>query len=134
MYVSEERLAKLFIVFTYLAIAVACLGLFGLVEFSVNQRAKEISIRKVFGAGLLSLLILVTKRYFGLMLISCALVLPLVYMVAVDWLNQFAYRVQLGPLIFLQSAGLIMLITAVTVSFQSARAALADPIRNLRNE
>ncbi len=76
MYKSEQKLGDLFTIFTYLAIFVACLGLYGLVEYSVNQRTKEISIRKVFGANIASLLLLLTKRYFFLLAISCVLIVP----------------------------------------------------------
>lgn len=134
MYRGEQRLGKLFLIFTWLAIAVACLGLFGLVEFSVNQRAKEISIRKVFGASVSSLLLLLTKRYFVLLCISCLLIVPLVWFMAEKWLNRFAYQIDLEPMLFLKAGGLIVLVTAIAVSFQSIRAASSNPVNNLRND
>ncbi len=134
MYKSEQRLGKLFFIFTYLAIGVACLGLFGLVEYSVNQRTKEISIRKVFGASLSSLIVLLTKRYFILLTISILAVVPMVWYAAERWLSRFAYQIQLEPMLFIKAAALIIGITAVTVSFQSIRAALSNPVKNLRND
>jgi len=134
MYKSEQKLGQLFTIFTYLAIVVACLGLFGLVEYSVNQRTKEISIRKVFGASVSSLLMLLTKRYFFLLVISCVLIVPVVLYTAEEWLSRFAYQVRLEPMLFLKAGGLILIITAFTVSFQSIRAALSNPVKNLRND
>ncbi|HZY83146.1 MAG TPA: ABC transporter permease [Cyclobacteriaceae bacterium] len=134
MYKSEQRLGKLFMVFTYLAIAVACLGLFGLVEYSVNQRTKEISIRKIFGASVSSLLVLLTQRYFVLLTISCLLIVPIVWYSAQQWLSRFAYKIDLEPGLFIKAGLMIVVITAVTVSFQSIRAALSNPVKNLRND
>lgn len=134
MYKSEQRLGQLFTIFTYLAIIVACLGLFGLVEYSVNQRTKEISIRKVFGASVSSLLVLLTRRYFILLTISCVLIIPVIIYSAEQWLSRFAYQVQLEPLMFIKAGGLILVITAITVSFQSLKAAYSNPVKNLRND
>ena len=134
MYKSEQKLGQLFTIFTYLAIIVACLGLFGLVEYSVNQRTKEISIRKIFGASISSLLVLLTKRYFVLLSISCILIVPIIIYSAGQWLSRFAYQVQIEPMLFIKAGGLILLITAFTVSFQSIRAALTNPVNNLRND
>lgn len=134
MYKSEQRLGKLFSIFTYLAIVVACLGLFGLVEYSVNQRTKEISIRKVFGASMYSLLLLLTRKYFLLVLIAFVVIIPLSYYAAQQWLSNFAYHITLGPWLYAKACGLILLITAFTVSFQSARAVWTNPADSLRNE
>ena len=134
MYKSEQKLGNLFVIFTYLAIFVACLGLFGLVEYSVNQRTKEISIRKVFGASVSSLLVLLTKRYFILLTISCLMIIPVVVYSAGQWLSRFAYQVDLEPLLFVKAGAMIVVVTALTVSFQSIRAALSNPVRNLRND
>jgi putative ABC transport system permease protein len=117
-----------------LAIVVACLGLFGLVEYSITQRAKEISIRKIFGAGVFSLLVLLTKRYFALIFISFLIVIPLSYYTSAEWLNNFAYRISISPLIFMKAAALIIIITIVTVIFQSLKAVWANPSQVLKNE
>ena len=134
MYKSEQRLGKLFSISTYLAIAVACLGLFGLVEFSVNQRTKEISIRKVFGASVFSLVLLLTKHYFLLLTIAAFLIVPVCYYSAQQWLNGFAYRVEIGPILFVKAALMILLVTVATVSFQSIKAALTNPVEVLKSE
>lgn len=134
MYKAEQKLANLFMIFTYLTIAVACMGLFGLVEYSVNQRTKEISIRKVFGASVSSLLVLLTRRYFVLLAVSCLLIVPVVWYSAEQWLSRFAYQIELEPMLFIKSGVLIAAITAFTVSFQSIRAALTNPVKNLAND
>ena len=134
MYKSEQRLGKLLSVFTFLAIAVACLGLFGLVEYSVGQRAKEISIRKIFGASVNSLLIMLTRKYFLLVMVAFVVIVPVSYIAAQIWLSNFAYHITLGPWMYLKACGLILLVTGFTVSFQSLKAAWANPTHNLRNE
>lgn len=134
MYRSEEKLSGLFTILTGLAIAVACLGLFGLVEYSVNQRAKEISIRKVFGASVNSLLLLLTRKYFALVMVAFVVIIPLSYYSAQQWLNNFAYHVSISPWMYAKACGLILLITMFTVSFQSLKAAWANPAAILKNE
>lgn len=134
MYQSEERLSKLFTFFTYLAIVVACLGLYGLVEYSVNQRAKEISIRKVFGASVASLLLLLTRKYFMLLAISFVLIVPLSIYFAQEWLSGFAYHIELGPGLFVKAILMILGVTVFTVSFQSIKAALSNPAHVLKND
>jgi putative ABC transport system permease protein len=134
MYKSEQRLSKLFTAFTYLAMLVACLGLYGLVEYSVSQRTREIGIRKVFGASLSSLLLLLTRRYFLLQMIACAAIIPISYYFANEWLSSFAYRVDITIGMFLKAVLVILTITAITVSFQSMKAALSNPAKVLRNE
>ena len=134
MYKTEEKLTKLFSMFTGLAIGVACLGLFGLVEYSVNQRTKEVSIRKVFGANVSSLLMLLTKSYFTLVLVAFIVIIPLSYYFAKEWLNNFAYHVTISPWMYFKACGLILTITLLTVSFQSIRAALANPAQVLKSE
>ena len=134
MYKSEEKLSSLFTIFTGLAIAVACLGLFGLVEYSVHQRTKEISIRKVFGASVHSLLVLLTRKYFGLVLMAFVVIIPVSYFAAQEWLNNFAYHITISPWIYVKAGGVILLITVFTVSFQSLKAAWTNPVESLRNE
>ncbi len=134
MYKSEQRLAKMFAAFTYLGTLIACLGLFGLVEHSVNQRAREISIRKVFGASVNSLLILLTSRYFVLVTIAFVVIIPLSYYAANEWLNNFAYRIDISPWMYLKACATVLAITIVTVSYQSLKAAWANPAKILRSE
>lgn len=134
MYKAELKLTNLFSVFTGLAIGVACLGLFGLVEYSVNQRSKEVSIRKVFGASVGSLLLLLTRSYFGLVLIAFVVIIPLSYYAAQEWLSNFAYHITITPWMYFKACGLILAITLLTVSFQSVRAALSNPAQVLKSE
>jgi putative ABC transport system permease protein len=134
MYKSEQRLGKMFSAFTYLGILIACLGLFGLVEYSVNQRAREISIRKVFGASVNSLLVLLTRKYFTLVMIAFVVVIPLSYYAAGEWLNNFAYRIDISPWMYAKACATVLAITILTVSFQSLKAAWANPAKILRSE
>jgi len=134
MYKSEEKLTTLFSVFTGIAIVVACMGLFGLVEYSVNQRIREIGIRKVFGASVNSLLILLTRKYFLLVVVAFAIIIPISYYTANEWLSTFAYRVTVSPWIYVQACVLILATTLLTVSFQSIKAALTNPAKTLRAE
>lgn len=134
MYVSEQKLSKLLGIFAGLSILVACMGLFGLVEYDVNQRVKEISIRKIFGANTGSILVKLTKQYFLLVLISFIIAAPLIWYGANQWLQNFAYHVDITPMIFIKAAILIVLITVITVSFQSIKAILSNPARVLRND
>jgi len=134
MYTTEKKLTSLFSIFTGLAIGVACLGLFGLVEYSVNQRTKEVSIRKVFGATSGSLLLLLTKSYFGLVMIAFVLIIPISFYAAQQWLDNFAYHISISPWIYLKACGMILLITLLTVSFQSIKATMSNPARVLKSE
>ncbi len=134
MHKNEEKLSSLLGWFTGFAILIACLGLFGLVEYSVNQRAKEISIRKVFGAGIPSLLMLLTRSYFALIAIAFAIVIPISAWAANSWLSEFAYKIDIDPMIFVQAGLLVVLITTLTVIFQSLRAASSNPASVLKNE
>lgn len=134
MYKNEEKLSTLFTIFTGLAILVSSLGLFGLVEFSVNQRNREISVRKIFGASMWSLLLLLTRKYFMLVVIAFVIVIPFNYYIANQWLNNFAYHITIDPWIYIKAGVLIILITLVTVSFRSVKAALTNPVRWLKEE
>jgi putative ABC transport system permease protein len=134
MYRNERKLSALLTGFTGLAIFISCLGLFGLVEYSVNQRAKEISIRKIFGAGIPSLLMLLTRHYFLLITIAFIITIPLAYYTANEWLQNFAYHVEVNPLIFVKAGALILVITLATVIFQSLKAATSNPAKVLKNE
>jgi putative ABC transport system permease protein len=117
-----------------LGIIVACLGLFGLVEYSVNQRTKEVSIRKVFGASISSILLLLTRSYFILMLIAFVVICPVSYYVAQEWLTNFAYHIEISPVLFVKAGLVIVGITIITVSFQSIKAALTNPAQILKND
>lgn len=134
MYKNEEKLSALLSAFTILAILIACMGLFGLVEYSVNQRSKEISIRKIFGAEISSLLVLLTKQYFILIAIAFIIVIPISYYASQQWLEEFVYHIEVDPMIFLKAGLIVIAITVLTVLSQSLRAAASNPTKILRTE
>lgn len=134
LYQSEDRLAGLFGAFTLTAILIACLGLFGLAAFSAEQRTKEVGIRKVMGASVAHVVYLLSRDFVRLVGVAIVIAVPIAYIAMSRWLEGFAYRVDLSWRTFL-FAGLVALAVALaTVSFQAARAALADPVKALRYE
>jgi putative ABC transport system permease protein len=134
MYQSEMRLSRLFTIFTGIAIFIACLGLFGLASFTVEQRTKEIGIRKILGASLSGIVIILSKEYVKWIVLANVLAWPAAYVVMNQWLKNFAYRRDIGIGIFFLSAVLALVIALLTVSYQSIKAALADPVESLRYE
>jgi ABC-type antimicrobial peptide transport system permease subunit len=131
---DEERIARLAAVFATLAIFISCLGLFGLAAFMAEQRTKEIGIRKVLGASVYILWRMLSKEFVYLVLLSCCIAIPLAWYFLDKWLQQFDYRVRITWNIFALVATGAMLLALVTVSYQSIRAALANPVRSLRSE
>ncbi|HMB92363.1 MAG TPA: FtsX-like permease family protein, partial [Rhodothermales bacterium] len=134
LYRAEQRLGTLFSSFAGLAIFIACLGLFGLAAFSAEQRTQEIGIRKVLGATVLQILALLTREFVLLVLVAFVVATPLAYLAMQRWLEDFAYRTDLGVGTFLLAGGLALLIALLTVSYQSLKAAVADPATSLRHE
>lgn len=133
-YVSEQRIATLSRYFAGLAILISCLGLFGLATFNAEVRTKEIGIRKVLGASTANVIVLLTRDFVKLACIAMLLAFPLAWWAMHNWLNNFAYHIPLGADLFLLSAAAIICITLFTVSYQSAKAALANPARSLQSE
>jgi putative ABC transport system permease protein len=133
-YRNDERFATLFTLFAGLAIAIACLGLFGLAAFTAQQRRKEIGVRKVLGASVGSLVALLSKDFLKLVAIAVVVASPLVYVLAKRWLEGFAYRVELGPGVFLVAGAVALAVALATVSTQAFRAASTDPVKALRYE
>ena len=133
-YQSEERFSKIFSGFSLLAILVACLGLFGLVSFTAEQSKKEIGIRKVLGASVSQLVTLLLKDYTRLIFIAMAIGFPLAWYLMDRWLQEFAYRTEIGAEIFIICGFLILLISFLTISRKSWTAAMANPSDVLRNE
>lgn len=133
-YRVEERLSRLFAYFSLLAIFIACLGLFGMACYSAEKRTKEIGIRKVLGASASGIVLMLSRELIGLFLIANIVSWPIVYMASQKWLQNFAYRTNIGLEIFLLSAILILLITLGTISYQAVKAALANPVESLRYE
>jgi putative ABC transport system permease protein len=131
---SEVRLRDIFTTFSGLAIFIACLGLFALAAFTTEQRTKEIGVRKALGASAMSLAILLSREFTRLVLIAIVPALALGWYVTDQWLNDFAYRIQVSPLIFIGSALTALGIAWVTVAYQSIKAAASNPIDSLRQE
>lgn len=134
LYIAEERMGKIFNYFTVLAIFIACLGLFGMASFTTEQRTKEIGIRKAIGATVPNIVTLLSKEFTKLVLISNIIAWPLAYFVMSYWLQNFAYQTKIKLWIFLVSATATLLIAVITVSYQSLKAALANPADSLRHE
>ncbi len=133
-YWREERMGQLLGNFSFLAVFIACLGLFGLASFVVEQKTKEIGIRKVLGASVSSIMISLCGEFVRLVVISTFIAWPLAYLAAHSWLDDFAYRIRLDPFVFLLTGLLALIIALLTVSLQAARAARANPVDALQCE
>jgi putative ABC transport system permease protein len=133
-YKTEQRIGKIFRYFTILTVFIACLGLFGLASFMAERRTKEIGIRKVLGAGASGIALLLTKEFAKWVVVANVIAWPAAYFVSKQWLQGFAYRVDLGWEIFVFSALVAVVIALITVSFQSIKAATANPVDSLRYE
>jgi len=134
LYASEHQLSLLSRYFAGIAIGISCLGLFGLAAFSAERRRKEIGIRKVIGASVQNIAVLLATGFLQLIGIAVCITFPLTYWLLNRWLDNFAYRTHLGAGIFLATAGIVLTITVVTISFQSIKSALANPVKSLRSE
>jgi putative ABC transport system permease protein len=134
LYDSQKRLGQVFNIFTALALFIACLGLFGLVSYQIVQRTKEIGIRKVLGASAAGLVGLLSKDFLKLVGIALAIAIPLAWYAMQQWLNNFAYRIEIRWWIFLLVIVPALLIAFLTVGVQSLRAALANPVEALQEE
>lgn len=132
MYSSEQRVAVLSKYFAGIAILISCLGLFGLAAFTVQRRQKEIGIRKVIGASVNNIMVMLSKDFLELVLIAVFIAFPIAWWALDDWLKSFAYRVNIGAVVFLIAGGAIIVIALVTVSFQAIKAAIANPVKSLR--
>ena len=121
-------------VFAFIAIFIGCLGLYGLVSFMANQKAKEIGIRKVLGATVANLMGRFSIEFIVLVGLSFLLAAPLAYWGMNSWLGQYEYRIAIGPIIFLISIGASLLIALATTGYRSMRAATANPVNSLRDE
>lgn len=133
-YKADQRFGKVFGLFTGLAILVACLGLFGLASFTTLQRTKEIGIRKVLGSSVLEILKLLYKEFAFLLVIAFLIAIPIAWFTTSNWLQSYAFRINIHWSFFLLPFVAIMLIALVTVSFQTIKASLANPVDSLRTE
>jgi putative ABC transport system permease protein len=134
MYMAEQRIGKIFGVFTTLAVFIGCLGLFGLAAFTAEQRTKEIGIRKVLGATAPGIIRLLMKEFVILVAVANVIAWPVAYFVMQEWLKDFAYRISIGVWIFIVAGALTLLIAMLTVVFQATKAALMNPVDSLRYE
>jgi putative ABC transport system permease protein len=133
-YAADQKRGKIFTAFSVLTILITCLGLLGLIAFTTQQRQKEISIRKVMGADTRQLVPLITKNFVLLVGISCLIAFPVAWYFMDKWLDIFPYNTGLSAFPFILSAIAILLITLLTVSFHTLKAALANPVKSLRTE
>ncbi|MGF1587588.1 MAG: ABC transporter permease [Bacteroidales bacterium] len=131
---SDEKRGFIFTVFTILAIVIASLGLFGLTSYMVEQRSREIGIRKVFGASELVIIRIVSVEFLTLVLIAIVLAVPVSYYIMTDWLDNFVYRTQPGVMVFVLSAIITIAVTFITVNIRAWKAAIANPVDSLRVE
>jgi putative ABC transport system permease protein len=133
-YKAERDKGIIFMIFSCIAIVIACLGLFGLASYTTVQRTKEIGIRKVFGASVTRIVALLSKDFLKLVLIANLLAWPTAWYAMRRWLDDFAYRIEIGTDIFVMAAVLALLISLVTISYQAIKAASANPVKSLRTE
>ena len=134
MYRSERKLGVIFSYFSFLAILIACLGVLGLSLYSIKQRIKEVGIRKVIGASVTRITILLIKEFVQPIFIAIIIALPIVWYGMNKWLEDFAYRIDISWWIFLVAGVVALLIAMLTVSFQAIKAAIANPVKSLRTE
>jgi putative ABC transport system permease protein len=134
MYSSEEKLSDLLWIFTLMAIVVGCMGLFGLAAFSAEQRTKEIGVRKVLGANVLNIIVLLSKKFLKLVVIASLIAFPVAWWAMNNWLADFPYRVAISWWIFAIAGFSALAVALLTVSFQSIKAAVANPVKSLRSE
>jgi putative ABC transport system permease protein len=133
-YKSEQNTGVLIGSFSLLAIIIACLGLLGLTAFMTEQRKKEIGVRKVLGASVSGIIVLLSKEFSRLVLIAFVIVVPLAWYAMNQWLADFAYQVKMSPFIFLAAGLIILIIAFVSVFYQALKAAVINPSETLRNE
>lgn len=132
LYSSERRVAVLSRYFAGLAIIISSLGLFGLAAFTAQRRQKEIGVRKVVGATVSHIVVLLSADFLQLVLVAVLIAFPIAWWAMHRWVQGFAYRVEIGPGVFLAGGGAIMVVTALTICYQAIRAATANPVKSLR--
>jgi putative ABC transport system permease protein len=133
-YQAESRISSIFSAFAILSVAISCLGLFGLSAFSAQRRTKEIGIRKVLGANVSQIVSMLSREYLGLILLANAIAWPVAYFASAQWLETFPYRVDVGVGILFGTLLFALIVALLTVSIQSIKAALVNPVKTLRSE
>jgi putative ABC transport system permease protein len=134
MYNDDQHMGKVFGIFTTLSILVACLGLFGLSVYTAERRKKEIGVRKVLGASVKNLVNLLSKEFVKLVLVAAIIAFPIAWWAMHKWLQDFVYRISIEWWVFAFAAIIALLIAFFTISFQAIKAAIANPVKSLRNE
>ena len=134
LYRTEQRTANVFTTFSALAILLACLGLFAITAFSVVQRTKEIGIRKVLGANVSTIVLLISKDFLLMVIIAMLIASPIAWYMSYKWLQDFAYRINIHWWIFIAAGAVSLIVAAITVSLQAIKAALANPVDSLKSE
>ena len=134
LYRADMRLRSIVTIFTFIGILIACLGLIGLVSKSTEQRTKEIGIRKVLGASITDILLLVSKDFFALLIIANFIALPAAYFIMSDWLETFAYKTIISPWLFVTAGVIVIILALLSVSYHAHKAATANPVESLRYE
>ncbi|MFZ0456087.1 MAG: FtsX-like permease family protein, partial [Ignavibacteriaceae bacterium] len=134
IYKNDQQTEQLFGFFSFLAIFIACLGLFGLASYTVEQRTKEIGVRKVLGASVSGVVLLLSKDFLKLVTAAAVIAVPVSYYIMTGWLQDFAYRTKISPLIFIIVGLTVFAIALATISFQAVKAATSNPIKSLRYE
>jgi putative ABC transport system permease protein len=133
-FVFETLIARLAGIFAALAVFISCLGLFGLAAYMAEQRTKEIGIRKVLGASISQVWLLLTKDFIVLVVVSCLIASPIAFYFLQSWLQNYYYRIAIGPGVFIISAIMAIVLTVATISFQAIKTALMNPVKSLRTE
>ena len=133
-YDGEQKMSAMLTVFTSMAIFIGCLGLFGLATFMANQKTKEIGVRKALGASVENIVFLFSKEYLKLMVIGFLVAAPTVWFIMSKWLENFEYKVSIGPLVYILGFSLTLVIAILTVGYRSFKAAIVNPIQSLRYE
>lgn len=131
---SEQLVGKLSQIFALLAILISCLGLFGLAAYTAEQRSKEIGVRKVLGASVTGIVKLLSKDFLKLVCIAILLATPLAWLVMNNWLQEYAYRIEINWVVFIIAGFVAIIIALATVSFQAFKAAIANPVNSLKTE
>jgi putative ABC transport system permease protein len=133
-YQGEKRMGTIFWIFALLAVFIASLGLFGLSNFMIEQRTKEIGIRKAHGAGIANILLMLSRQFASWVMIASLIALPVGYLVARDWLENFAYRTPIGIVVFILAMVMAVVVTLLTISYQAWRTARMNPVESLKYE
>jgi putative ABC transport system permease protein len=134
LYRAEQQIKTIVLLMSSLAIVIACLGLFGLVAFTAQQRTKEIGVRKVLGANVFGVVKLLSLDFLKLIVISIVIAVPLAWIISTKWLEGFAYKTEASWWIFALSALVAVIIALGTISIQAIKAALTNPVNSLRSE